>query len=495
MKLTSLALSLSLLTGVAAMAQDVRTLDNATLSGDETIETPIGVIELQDNFVTDASVQALFDEMDYQRAVQSFIWAAPLVGYKQWQIAQNEAFEASEVTDFAVLVSLNEKGGILTPNLTTPYVINFTNLAEGPVFIEVPAAPMAGMLMDAWQRPVADIGQTGPDKGEGGTYLIVGPEDDLKAYEGEADFVLQSATNNLFIGVRILDASPEAAEAVKAGLKLARHGEEPRPATPIIGKDPVWSATPPRGLGYWEVLHAVLQEEPVREQDKVWMAMLEPLGIKKGEPFAPDERQAKILTRGATMGELMLRNMQTNPRFAEPWWEGTSWYKSFDFTVPQITDERVELDERGVWFYEAVTSSEGMVNPKPGVGQVYMTTKRDANGELVRADKTYKLSVPADAPVSNFWSLTLYSEDTRRPYDNGGTEVTDASLDSRMEQLQRNDDGSVDLFIGPSAPEGMESNHLATAEDDGWFVYFRLYGPEEAFFDKSFALPDLEPVN
>nr|WP_244318479.1 DUF1214 domain-containing protein [Roseibium hamelinense] len=123
-----------------------------------------------------------------------------------------------------------------------------------------------------------------------------------------------------------------------------------------------------------------------------------------------------------------------------------------------------------------------------------MTTKRDSNGDLLRADRTYRLSLPADVPVANFWSLTLYSSETRRPYDNG-PELTDASLDSRMEQLKVNEDGSVDLFIGPEAPEGMESNHMATVGDDGWFVYFRLYGPEEPFFDKSFALPDFEPVD
>jgi len=216
--------------------------------------------------------------------------------------------------------------------------------------------------------------------------------------------------------------------------------------------------------------------------------MLEPLGIEKGEKFNPDERQSKILLEGVAMGELMLRNMQTNPRFAEKYWEGTNWYKSFDFTIPQITDYKVELDE--VWFYEAVTSTEGMVNPVVGKGQVYMTTKRDTDGNLFRADKTYKLNVPKDVPVAQFWSVVLYSENTRRPYDNGGTEVKDVALNSRMEQLQYNEDGSVDLYIGAKAPNGMESNFLKTVGQDGWFIYFRLYAPTEPFFDKSFQLPD-----
>ena len=172
------------------------------------------------------------------------------------------------------------------------------------------------------------------------------------------------------------------------------------------------------------MLSEIVNEEPVREVDKAWMGMLEPLGIAKGEEFAPDERQQEILKKAAAMGELMTRNIQVNPRYTEPYWKGTNWYKSFDFLIPQETETIQELDQRATWFYEAVSSTKGMVNPTPGAGQVYMTTKRDANGDLLRADKNYKLHVPADVPVKQFWSLTLYSENTRRPYDNGGTEIS-----------------------------------------------------------------------
>jgi len=230
----------------------------------------------------------------------------------------------------------------------------------------------------------------------------------------------------------------------------------------------------------------------VREIDKPWMGMLEPLGIAKGQPFDPDARQQQILQKGAAMGELMLRNLQVNPRYTEPYWTGTSWYKSFDFQTEQETADIQQIDQRGTWFYEAVSSTKGMLDPQPGAGQVYMTTKRDSNREMLRADRNYVLHVPANVPVGQFWALTLYSEDTRRPYDNGGNAIADVSLDSRMDQLEYNEDGSIDLYVGPDAPDGMASNHLATFADDGWFVYFRLYAPEQPFFDKSFTLPDFE---
>lgn len=480
-------------TSLDSWAQDAVPLDQATLQGDEVIDTPAGKIELQDSYFDEDASQRLFDTMDLQRAAQLYIWSTPLVSTAHWRDAQGAAFGTAAPGAFAVLETLKEKRGIVTANLTTPYIFNFSNLSEGPIQIDYPAGQTAGGVLDMWMRPVFDLGLTGPDKGEGATYIVVGPEDDPSQYESDGVHVFQSATNNLMVGIRILDPDPAYYDSYVSQYKMGPLGST-EPATFVKGKDVEWSATALRGLDYWETLAGIINEEPVREIDKPWMEMLAPLGIVKGEDFAPDERQRKILLEGAALGELMTRNLQVNPRYAEVWWDGTSWYKSFDFGTTQETDTLQQFDERATWFYEAVGSSEGMVNPTPGAGQVYMTTKRDANGDMLRADRDYVLHVPADVPVAQFWSLTLYSENTRRPYDNGGTEISDVSLDSRMEQLQYNEDGSVDLYIGPDAPDGMESNHMKTVADDGWFVYFRLYGPEEAFFDKSFTLADFQIV-
>jgi hypothetical protein len=248
-------------------------------------------------------------------------------------------------------------------------------------------------------------------------------------------------------------------------------------------------------MDYWKTLHEIINEEPVREQDKAWMAMIKPLGIEKGKPFAPDARQTKILMEGAALGELMARNLATNPRFMEPYWKGRSWYNMIDFSIPQITDTKVELDQRTAWFYDAVTTSEGMVNPSVGKGQVYLSTKRDNKGELLRADKTYRLRVPADVPTAQFWAVDLYSQNTRRHYESGEGTARSVAVNSRMQDLKRNPDGTVDLFIGAKAPAGYESNYLKTAGTDGWFVIFRLYAPLQPYFDKTFVLPDFEMVD
>jgi hypothetical protein len=292
-------------------------------------------------------------------------------------------------------------------------------------------------VLDFWQRPVADLGLTGPDQGRGGKYLVIAPQDDPAEHAGSDRFVIQSATNNVFIGLRLLDPDPAAAAKLKAALAMSRLGEDPGPVRFVEGLDRKWSTTPPRGMGYWETLARTLGEEPVREVDKIMMAMLEPLGIVKGQPFSPDVRQTRILTEGAALGELMMRNNQVNPRYTAPYWEGTSWFKCFDFDTSQETDVKLQLDERATYFYEALTTTKGMVHPEPGAGQVYMTTKRDGDGALLRADQTYRLHVPAPVPVAQFWGLTLYSEETRRPYDNGGMEARSINLDSRDTKLQQ----------------------------------------------------------
>lgn len=480
---------------ISTHAQEKKiSLEKATLKGDETITTPHGTIELVDNYITDESSEILFDAMDLQRASQAYIWSTPLVSITTWRDNQNAAYGSDQFGTFAVLESYNEKLGIVTANLTTPYIFSFENLSNGALKIDYPAGQTAGAILDFWQRPVADLGLTGPDQGKGGTYIIVGPEDDPAKYNAPNTYVIQSATNNIMAGTRILDPDPAYSEKFQQQLKLTQ-GTTQGDVKFAAGLDKPWSGTAPRGLDYWKKLSSVLNEEPVREQDKPWLAMLEPLGIVKGKEFNPTERQKKILLQGAALGELMARNNQVNPRYTEPYWEGTYWYKSFDFLTAQETDSKVQLDERATWYYEAVGSTEGMVNPVPGKGQVYMTSKRDKNGDLLRADKTYKLRIPKDVPVAQFWSVTLYSENTRRIYENGGGTIRSAGLNSRLEDLVVNEDGTIDVYIGPKAPQGFEKNHLKTVGDDGWFIYFRLYAPTQPFFDKTFKLPDWEMID
>jgi hypothetical protein len=282
------AASLLCTTALVSMAQaEPVPLESATLQGDEVIQTPIGDIDLVDSYFDDDAAKRLFDEMDYQRAAQAYIWSTPLVSITTWRDHQAAAFEVANDTDFVVLESLKEKRGIVTGNLTTPYVFNFSDLSDGPIRIDYPAGQTAGGVLDFWMRPVFDLGLTGPDKGEGATYIVVGPEDDVAQYEQGGAHVYQSSTNNIFVGIRVLDPDPGYFDTFTSEYQMGRVGEELAPSNFIQGKDVEWSATAPRGLEYWEKLSDIVNEEPVREVDKAWMAMLEPLGIAKGSPSSP----------------------------------------------------------------------------------------------------------------------------------------------------------------------------------------------------------------
>jgi hypothetical protein len=146
---------------------------NRALEG--TVQTRIGQLKFISGYPSDATIDKLYNEMDFQRAVQAYLWALPLVEMAEWQKAQNDVFKAG-TNDFVTYLTFTEKLGILTANATTPYMMAFPNLKEtGPMVFEIPAGPTAGGLLDFWQRPFSDLGQTGPDKGQGAKYLILGP--------------------------------------------------------------------------------------------------------------------------------------------------------------------------------------------------------------------------------------------------------------------------------------------------------------------------------
>jgi hypothetical protein len=98
--------------------------------------------------------------------------------------------------------------------------------------------------------------------------------------------------------------------------------------------------------------------------------------------------------------------------------------------------------------------------------------------------------VPPNVPVEQYWSLTAYDRDTHALIEN----VDRASRASNNAEVQKNADGSVDLFIGPKAPDGKEVNWIPTDPQRGFEFIFRLYGPTKALFDKTWTLPDVEKM-
>jgi hypothetical protein len=458
-----------------------------------TIESRIGPLGFEGGYPTDAAVVRLYDEMDFQRATQAYIWAIPIVSFMKWQERQETVF-GMEDGDLVELRSFRDRMGILTPNATTTYLIGFLNLERtGPLIIDYPSGPTAGGVLDMWQRPVTDLGLTGPDQGAGGKYLILPPGQEAPP-GSEGYRIFQSPTNNIFHAFRGLAADPAENDAIKIGYQAYPYAQRdnPRKTRIIPVADKTWYAWPTSGMEFWQLVAKMLNEEPVHERDRMMVAMLKPLGIEKGRAFAPDERQQKILEQAAVVGEAMARaNTYANrDKDAQLWGSESQWKLIILCAASQEATHHTALDERSAYFYEAVALSDGMTTKTPGAGQAYLGVRKDSKGQWLLGGNHYTLRVPPDAPAKQFWALTLYDTETRSLIDN---EHELAGLDSRKD-LVWNADGSVDLFIGPAAPAGREKNWIPTVPGRGWFGLFRLYAPTEAYFDRSWVLPNLEPL-
>lgn len=460
---------------------------------EETVDTRIGKLTFESGYPSQETVQKLYDEMDFQRASQAYIWGIPAVGLNEWRKAHFDVFKAKNGEMLSYL-DFAEKLGILTPNYTTPYIVTFIDLEKsGPMVLELPAGAMAGMIMDQWQRVLADLGVVGPDKGNGGKFLILPPG--YGPVEADGYFVVQSPSRDVFAGIRLLGDDKEKAIAeLTPGIKTYTWSPDGIGEVMSVrhAGDERWTQMPPHGMAYWESLNEVIQREPVEERDRLILAQLKFLGIEKGKPFKPDDRQKKILEDGVVVGEAMAKANTTDKRVEPPFWPDTHWKHALVVATDQKANTYDQLDERAAWFYEAVAVSKGMLTQTPGVGQRYIASYKDADGKWLSGENTYKLHVPPNPPAKGFWSVTAYDEATRQmPV----TEQGRPDISSRKEDIVKNDDGSIDVYFGPKAPDGHEANWVQTNSDKGWFAYFRFYGPTEAFFDKSWALPDIQKVD
>jgi hypothetical protein len=455
-------------------------------------KTRIGLLGLNAQRLPDqAAIDRLYEERDFQRACQAYLWALPIVSYGQWQNQHETVFGAGD-GDIVKYLTVRDKLGIITANATTPYVLGFVNTARtGPVLFEVPAGEIAGGFGDFWERNITDIGLTGPDQGKGGRYLLLGPGQEPPAGV-KVDHEARSPTFNVFHAFRVLTTDPAAAERILTAYRLypAKDAANP-PKTRVITPDGrPWSGTQPRGMAYWERLNELLQIEPVKEEDRLLMAMLKPLGIEKGKPFRPNAAQTRALADGAEIGQLMAIANSFDKRFATAPYTG-HWDRAVNVSLSQQSEFFSELDERASWFYEAVGLSAGMTTRTPGEGQAYLSAYRDSNGRWFDGGKAYRIHVPPNVPAKQWWSVAIYDIETRCFLD---TSYDKVELGSRS-GLAMNPDGSTDIYVAPRPPEGTpESNWIPSRPERAWFTYFRLYAPLQPYFDASWKLPDIEAV-
>jgi hypothetical protein len=263
------------------------------------------------------------------------------------------------------------------------------------------------------------------------------------------------------------------------------------PATIFVDAiDVVYDATIPYDIRFFQSLDRIVQTEPWLPRDKAMIDMLKSIGIEKGKRLNPDAKTQDILKSAAREAHALLESKYEGI-FTPPYFEGR---RCAITTSPEVAQtmgtfyekpDTYSIDARGLAESLAYSTLKHL-----GAGQFYLMAARDKDGRALDGGGNYRLNVPADAPVKQYWSATVYDRATHAL-------IRDVSRPSRSSQspgLQRNADGSVDIYFGPQSPLGKEPNWTPTKAGGEFEVLFRAYGPEKAFFDKIWKLPDIEKV-
>jgi hypothetical protein len=457
------------------------------------MQTRIGAIELDTGQpATMQEAEHLFDASDFQRACQAYLWSLPLVGFAQWQRSARTVFGMRDI-DMVTYESLSDRLGLLTANPAITYIVGFPDLSRTtPLVVDYPSGSSSGAIVDCWQQPITFLGEGGEDQGLGGRYLVIGPGQTAPVHG--ADFLIESPSSNIFVGFRVLDVDPAHANALMERFSMYPHGKRVvnEPTSFLRPQGRAWSQVPPRGLTYWKRLADALHSEVSAHQDRVMLSMLEPLGISPNRSFAPTTRQRRLLEDAEQVGALMAQAHAFYGRPSDVSYRPQARWRevSLPERMPHDHPHSV-LDDRAAYFYKAAATSAGLVARTLRKEQSCLGVYHDAKGRTLDGSRSYCLRVPRSPPARQFWSLAIYDMEQRCLINNGRNVADRSSRDL----LQTNPDGTVDLYVGPSAPRGEESNWIATVPGRAWFAYFRLFEPLPPFFAKEFALPDFELVN
>ena len=450
------------------------------------------------HYPSQQTAQSLYDELDYQRAVQLYIWAQPLVGLAAMaEGARRIGIRPTELFVFDQLVQVNQQ--LQTANNDVLYSFSYFNLHEtGPLVIVVPPGNQYGVVLDAWQRPIEDLGRIGPDAGRGGTYLILPPG--YKGEQPEGYIVRSSMTNNCMLFLRAVRGPGESVGSAVDRLSetnlypYAAH-DAPRPSRMHRVGDADYDGLTPHGIEYFNLLAKRIGEEPGEERDRMMLGMLATLGMEQGKPFTPDSRLQHILAHASQTGRLMVANLEFNPRTPRPVLiKGTQWRAVTALTkYTQELGAFTEIDERAALFRFGFAMHKFLdpaIKPIVGKGAAYTTTFRDGQGRYLDGSRSYRLRVPPNAPVLDYWSVSAYDADT---FSFVATDQRRPSLSS-LQNLARNPDGSFDLYFGPIPPNGTTSNWIKSAKGRGYFLLLRLFAPTADFYAGAWPLGDMEEM-
>ena len=508
----------------------------SSITTPDVVQSKIGRLEFADGYPTAETATRLRDEMNYLHGVQAFmnsiqgvsLWALRK-GFADVGIVDNEFILFSELMDSASL--------FLTANADTVYFWGNVSLADGPMVMEAPPNVL-GVIDDFWFRWVGDFGAPGPDRGHGGRYLLVPQGYDGPLPEG-GYFVYRSRTSLVTVAGRafLRDGDPAPAAAnIREHLKLYPYaaggfgssvgqylqgngplGPHATPQTPrfVEGSGLGMNTIAPNDFGHFEMLNELVQHEPAEALEPELAGLFAAIGIRKGEPFAPDARLRAILEDAVATANAASRMLAVGAHPDDRWRyydEPTAWWNplfegGFEFLdpPPNITaDGAVEpypslhtrrLNSRTAMFYVATLITPAMCMRLVNIGSQYLAANLDSNGEPLDGAKTYRMVLPAGIPAAAFWSTTVYDNQTRSMLRTPQRFPRAGSQNYPTPAASPDADGSTTIYFGPQRPDGVpDGNWVQTDPDKGWFQLLRLYSPLPAFFDKTWHAGEIDLV-
>jgi hypothetical protein len=473
-----------------------------------------------ENRPTAATSKLLRDELLFQRATQTYLWALPLINTLGMKVGSETQFGAGYNVLPVWKKRLDAKTLVTTPNSDVIYAMSYLDLGrDGPMVFEAPPG-LQGILLDFWQRPIpgptidghtffGDVGLPGPDGGKGGKFLILPRGYDKSVPDGY--FVYRSGTYNVFVFLRSFYQDPTKLAPAVALMEAAKIYPLGGQATAKPMQYPDASGVPVNMLprddaSAFDQLKALVDTEGENLADPDWRGMLASLGIVKGKPFNPDAVTRAMLDRAAKTGyktsrvigfeeTVSDRSFRVYPdrRWLNPIADGTPSNPGgpLDLSWRRTAGNYLDLDLR-IWFFTDYYSiSPGMISQTPGKGAKYMIAFTDSAGTPLSGGTSYSVKLPPNIPAANFWSVTLYEAENASGLANGQPFPSKGSRDKPAQET----DGSTIIYLGPTAPAGKEGNWVATVPGKGYFAILRLYGPTEAAIDKSWKPGDIERAN